>query len=147
MFFFRQNWTTAFVPSLYFRRETPLFCPPNWQKKNLQIHLSVPSSESRTLKKNLEVMGRKVESFRDEFKNSFLIFFKFILVAVRNGLTGTQAYIQSFKFIGAVIFKATTLYPDGIRSLDPELQSPIWKTEMIQPDHASRAGFILWIIS
>jgi hypothetical protein len=35
--------------------------------------------------------------------------------------------------------KATTLYPSGIRSHGPWLQSPRWQAETIPLDHAARA--------
>jgi hypothetical protein len=38
--------------------------------------------------------------------------------------------------------KASTLYPCGIRSHDPWLQSSQWQEETIPLDHAARARFI-----
>jgi hypothetical protein len=44
-------------------------------------------------------------------------------------------------------FKTTTfrryIYPDGIRSHNPMLQSPQWQAETIPLDHAARPTFIL----
>jgi hypothetical protein len=41
------------------------------------------------------------------------------------------------------IFSTTTLYPGGIRSHDPYLQSPRWQAETIPLDHAARAKTVM----
>jgi hypothetical protein len=77
-------------------------------------------------------------------KSMEFIFEVVLLLAVGIlGLVGNISAIVLFarleNQVGRSFFKATTLFPGGIRSHDPKLQSPRWQAETIPLDNDAKA--------